>query len=144
MHVTLCELSYYEHDHAAYHICLGNPRGFVMVKRDLQEILDQNLIQIIRDGDEDEHEVNVIIPHFNIPEPVVLVYNSQRSSISPLVIRLEGLAPYESDKVIPYKYNATMLEDGKEVHIPFFSSVVNIVDVSGMTRNGRVFAYTTP
>ena len=37
-----------------------------MVKRDLQEMLDQNLIQITRDRDEDEHVVNVIVPRFNI------------------------------------------------------------------------------
>lgn len=58
-----------------------------------------------------------------------------------MVIRLVGPTLYESDKVVPYKYNATMLEDGKEVHIPSFSSVVNIVDVSGVTRSGRVFAF---
>ncbi|XP_050919124.1 uncharacterized protein LOC127136630 [Lathyrus oleraceus] len=37
-----------------------------------------------------------------------------------------------------------MLEDGKEVFIPSFSSVVNITDVSGVTRSGRVFAAATP
>lgn len=52
--------------------------------------------------------------------------------------------PYESNKVVPYKYNATVLEDGKEVHIPSFSSVVNIVDVSGMTQSDRVFAFVAP
>lgn len=44
--------------------------------------------------------------------------------------------PYESDRVIPYKYHATMLEDGKEVPIPSLSSIVNIVDVSGITQSG--------
>lgn len=29
---------------------------------------DQNLIHIMRDRDEDEHEVNVIIPRYNILE----------------------------------------------------------------------------
>lgn len=37
-----------------------------------------------------------------------------------------------------------MVEDGKEVHIPAFPYVVNIVDVSGVTRSGRVFATVTP
>lgn len=57
---------------------------------------------------------------------------------------MAGHTPYESDKVIPYKYNATMLEDGKEVPIPSISSVVSIVDVSGVTRTGRVFASAAP
>lgn len=37
-----------------------------------------------------------------------------------------------------------MLEDGKEVPIPPLSSIVNIDDVSGVTRSGRVFAYVAP
>ena len=74
-----------------------------MVRRYLQEILDQNLIQITKDRDEDEHEVNVIVPHFNIPEPVVIAYNSQKSTVSPLVICMTGPTPYEFDKVVPYK-----------------------------------------
>lgn len=46
MHATLCELSYYDHDHASCHICSRKPRGGAMVKRDLQEMLDQDLIQM--------------------------------------------------------------------------------------------------
>lgn len=63
----------------------------------------------------------------------MIAYNGQKSVISPLVIRLVGPTPYESDKVVPYNYNATMLEDGKEVPIPSFSFIVNISDVSGVT-----------
>lgn len=46
---------------------------------------------------------------------------------------------YASNKAIPYKYNAIMLGDRNEVHIPSLSSVVNIADVSGVTRSGRVY-----
>lgn len=140
MHPTLCELSYYEHDHVCCRICSRNPRGCVMVKRDLQEMLDENLIQITRDMDEDEHGMNVIVPNFNILEPVVVAYNSQKSVVSPLVIRQVDPTPYESGKVVPYKYNATMLEDGKEVIIPSLSSVVNISDIRSVTISGRVFS----
>lgn len=107
-------------------------------------MLDQNLIQITRDKDEDEHEVNVIVPHFNISKPIVIAYNSQKSSVSPLVIHLDGPTPYEFDKVVPYKYNDTMLGDGEEVLIHSFSSIVNTADVSGVSRSGRVFASATP
>ncbi|XP_050877126.1 uncharacterized protein LOC127080877 [Lathyrus oleraceus] len=103
MHGTLCELSYYENDHVSCCIWSRNPRGCSVVKRDLEEMLDGNLIQITRDRDEDEHGVNVIVPHFSIPELVMVAYNSQNSAASPLVIRLEGPAPYESNKVVPYK-----------------------------------------
>lgn len=137
MHATLCELSYYEHNHVACHICSRNPQGCVVVKSDLQEMLDQNLIQITRDRDKYEHEMNVIVPHFNIPEPVVIAYNSQKSVLFPLVIRLEGLKPYEYDKV-------TMIRGGKEVPILSLSSVVNIAYVSGVTQCGRVFTHVAP
>ncbi|XP_050888699.1 uncharacterized protein LOC127093840 [Lathyrus oleraceus] len=111
MHANLCELSYYENDHASCEVCSRDPQGCVVVKRDLQEMLDQNLIQVTRDKNEDEHEVNVIVPRFNLPEPVVIVYDGQKTAVSPLVICLEGPTPYESDKVVPYKYIATMVED---------------------------------
>ncbi|XP_050877163.1 uncharacterized protein LOC127080915 [Lathyrus oleraceus] len=130
IHATLCEQSHYEHDHVSCRISSRNPRGCAMVKRGLQGMLDENLIQITRDRDEYEYGVNVIVPHFNIPEPVVIAYNSQKHVISPLVIRLAGPTPYESDRVVPYKYNTTMLEYGKGVPVHFLSSVVNIDDKS--------------
>ncbi|XP_050909901.1 uncharacterized protein LOC127123744 [Lathyrus oleraceus] len=144
MHAALCELRYYEHDHDSCHVCSRDPRGCIVVKRDLPEMLDQNLIQVTRDRNEGEHEASVIIPRFNIPEPVVIAYNGKKYIVSLLVIRLAGRTPYESDKVIPYKYNATMVEHNKEVHIPSFSAIVNIFEVSGVTRSGQVFVVAAP
>jgi hypothetical protein len=46
---------------------------------------------------------------------------------------------YSSDKAVPYRYNVVALEDGKEVPLPS-TSVVNIADVSGLTRSGRIFS----
>ncbi|KAI5419133.1 hypothetical protein KIW84_043359 [Lathyrus oleraceus] len=37
-----------------------------------------------------------------------------------------------------------MVEDGKEVLIPTFPSVMNIADVSGVTRSGRIFVVVVP
>ena len=65
-----------------------------------------------------------------------ITYDSRKSSVTSLVICLPGPVPYQSEKAIPYKYNATMMEDGKEVPLP---SVVNITDISRVTRSGRVF-----
>lgn len=67
MHATLSRLSYYEHDHVSCQVCSGDPRGCFFVKRDLQEMLNQNLIQVTRDRNEDEHEVNFILLRFNLP-----------------------------------------------------------------------------
>lgn len=71
-------------------------------------------------------------------------YNNQSYAISPLVIHLESPTLHESDRVVSYKYSATMLEDGKEVLISYLSSIVNIVDASGVTRSGQVFASMAP
>lgn len=45
--------------------------------------------------------MNVIVPHLNIPEPVVIAYNSQKFVVSPFVIHFAGPTPYESDRVVP-------------------------------------------
>lgn len=114
------------------------------MKRDLQEMLDKNLIQVTRDRNEDEHEVNVIVPRFNLPEPVVIAYDSHKIVLSPLFNHLAGLTPYKSDKAMPYKYNAIIVKDDKKVPIPVLSSVENIADVSGLTQSGRVFVIAAP
>src|SRR3954464_6679002 len=99
-------------------------------------MIDQRLIEILRDRDEDD--VNVIEPCFEIPECVEIGYYG-KASVEPLVICLPGSIPYSSDKAVPYRYNTTMLESGKEVEIKPLSSVENITDVSRVTRSGRVF-----
>src|SRR3954465_6685563 len=85
-----------------------------------------------------DQRVNVIEPCFEIPECVEIGYYG-KAVVEPLVICLPGFVPYSSDKAIPYRYNATMLEAGKEVEIKPLSSIENIADVSRVTRSGRVF-----
>lgn len=93
------------------------------------------------------NDVNVIVPVFNTPEWVVIQYSSNKNdskSVSPLVIRLAGPVPYSSYKVVPYKYNATMIENGKEVPLPAANSVVSIAYVVKVTRSGRMFGHVSP
>ena len=85
----------------------------MIVKRDIQKLMDENVIQIQQSRDIDD--VNVIVPVFKTPERVVIQFDSSNNSnvnrsVSPLVIRLAGPVPYASDKVVPYQYNATMVE----------------------------------
>ncbi|KAI5412581.1 hypothetical protein KIW84_057300 [Lathyrus oleraceus] len=108
MHRLLCGYSHYEHDHDNCRICTVYERGYRQVRKDIQEMLDQGVIEILQNCDEDK--VNVISPVFRFPEPVV-----------------------------PYRYNAVALEDGKEVPLPS-TSITSISDVSGLIRGGRVFS----
>ncbi|KAI5436089.1 hypothetical protein KIW84_022510 [Lathyrus oleraceus] len=125
-----------------------NPRGCDMVKRDIQRMMDEGMIQIVQSHHADD-DVNVIVPVFKQQERLAIQYDSSNiknvsGSISPLVIRLAGPVPYSSDKVVPYQYNATMIENGQEVSLPTTSSVVSIADVTKMTRSGRVFGPVFP
>ena len=74
----------------------------------------------------------------------MIAYDGHKIFVSPLVIHMAGPTPYESDKAMPYKYNNTMVEDGKELPIPTSQSVANIADVSGVTQSGRIFVVAAP
>ncbi|KAI5418509.1 hypothetical protein KIW84_042946 [Lathyrus oleraceus] len=146
LHRLLCDYSHMEHDHDKCRICSVNRLGCRQVRRELQELLDDGTIEILqnRNVDEDELEVNVISPVFKIPEPVVIRYDGSKQKVSPtLIIKPAGPVPYSSDKAVPFRYNPVVVEDGKEVPLPS-SSVVNIADVSGLTRSGRVFSPPKP
>ena len=86
-----------------------------------------------------EEGVNAIVPCFGAPAHLEVEYHG-KPAITPLVISFPGPIPYKSDKVVPYKYNATILEDGVEVPIQPMPDVGNIAKNSRVTRSGRVFA----
>ncbi|XP_050897690.1 uncharacterized protein LOC127104546 [Lathyrus oleraceus] len=52
--------------------------------------------------------------------------------------------PYEYDKVVPYKYDATMIKDGQKVPLSATYLVVRIADIFTVTRSGRVFIPVFP
>lgn len=139
IHYVLCAHHLFQHDHQNCSVCSVNARGCKKVQDDLQEVLDQGLIQVSRKINppvSQEREVNVIIPCFNIPEPVEIAYHPRE----PVVIYPPGPMPYTSDKEVPYRYAATIIENGKEVEIETLASVTNIAGNGRMTRSGRVFA----
>ncbi|KAI5384904.1 hypothetical protein KIW84_071767 [Lathyrus oleraceus] len=97
----------------------------------------------------DIDDVNVIVPVFKTPERVVIQFDSSSSnninrSVSPLVIRLVVLVPYTSDKVMPYQYNSTMMENGQESSLLVADSMVNLADIVKVTRSGRVSSQVFP
>ena len=142
MHKDVCFVSECENNHDGCAVCSVNPRGCKVVKRDIQRLMDEGMIQIVQSHHVDD-DVNVIVPVLRQQERLVIQYDSSNSnnqrSISSLVIRLAGPVPYSSDKAVPYQYNDTMMKDGQEVSLPTNSSVVRIADVTKVTRSGRVF-----
>ncbi|KAI5440099.1 hypothetical protein KIW84_025451 [Lathyrus oleraceus] len=117
MHKTPCTISDCEHDHADCAICSINPRGCPIVKRDIQKLMDENVIQIQQSRDIDN--VNVIILVFTTPERVVIQFDSSNS-------------------------NSVNRSNGQEVSFPMTNFVVNIVDIAKMIRSGRVFGPIFP
>ncbi|GAU10143.1 hypothetical protein TSUD_418590, partial [Trifolium subterraneum] len=148
MHINLCNLAFFQHNHAACAICPRNPRGCQRVRDDIQGMLDRRELTITYKRNENDvsgdDDVFVITPEFSIPKPVEVTFNSQNSVVTPLVICPPGPIPYTSNKAIPYKYNATMIEDGREVPIPPLPSAVNIAEVSRVTRSGRLVPAVSP
>ncbi|KAI5427738.1 hypothetical protein KIW84_032954 [Lathyrus oleraceus] len=126
-----------------------NLRGCKIVKRDIQQLMDEGMIQIVQTRHV-ENDVNVIVKIFKQPERLVIQYDNSNSnnvnnrSIPSLFIRLVGPVPYSFDKVVSYQYNATMIEGGQEIPLPTTRSVVSIADVTKATRSGRVFGPVFP
>ena len=78
MHKTLCMISNCEHNHDGCAICSVNPRGCSVVKRDVQKLMDENVIQIQQMRDIDD--VNVIVLVFKTSERVVIQFDSSSSN----------------------------------------------------------------
>ncbi|KAI5407263.1 hypothetical protein KIW84_053498 [Lathyrus oleraceus] len=105
--------------------------------KDLLEALDLVMAQATNTG---WSKLGSYTHVFRIPEPIVVRYDGSKKKVSPsIIIKPAGPVPYSSDRVVPYRYNAVALEDGKEVSLPT-TSVVSISDVNGVTRSGRVFS----
>lgn len=138
MHVKLCKVGLFEDDRIDFQLCEQNPEGCMLVKKDIQGLMDQGILQVSSKHKKDE--VIVIVSQFDILKPLKINYQCKESVVTPLIIFLPGLIMYESDKVIPWRCNATMLEDGKKVMIEAARSIENIADVNGMTRSGRMFS----
>ena len=136
-HKTLSELAYFGpkcHKYKRCNTCRRNPQGCPRVRNDIQGLLDRRIITVLRDRGEDE--VFTIVPQIKDLEPTEISYDSKKTTATPLVIYKLGPVSYESNRVVPYKYGATMIDDGKEVPLP---SIINITGISRVTGSGRVF-----
>ncbi|GAU40248.1 hypothetical protein TSUD_219590 [Trifolium subterraneum] len=138
IHSKMCEAKLFSHDHATCEECLKNPQGCSRVQEDIQRLMDKGeLVVTKKSGD-----VCVIVPEFNVSDRLEMIYNSGEPTVTPLVICLPGPMPYTSMRAVPYRYDATMLQDGVETPIPSLISVDNIADNSKILRSGRILPGT--
>jgi hypothetical protein len=110
------------------------------VQHDIQGLIDSGELVVTKKVE----DVCVIIPEFHDADRLEMIYNSGESTVRPLVIRPPGPMPYTSERAIPYRYEATIVQDGGEVPIPPLLSFVNITDNSRILRSGRVLQNIVP
>ncbi|GAU10494.1 hypothetical protein TSUD_421910 [Trifolium subterraneum] len=134
IHSKMFEAKLFSHDHATCEECLKNPQGCSRVQEDIQRLMDKGELVVTRKSE----DVCVIVPEFNVSDRLEMIYNSGEPTVTPLVICLPGPMPYTSLRAVPYRYDATMLQDGVETPIPPLISVDNIADNSKILRSGRI------
>ncbi|GAU43337.1 hypothetical protein TSUD_398820 [Trifolium subterraneum] len=134
IHSRMCEAKLFSHDHVTCEKCLKNPQGCSRVQEDIQRLMDKGELVVTKKSE----DVYVIVPEFNVSNRLEMIYNSGEPTVSPLLICLPGPMPYTSLRAVPYRYDATMLQDGVETPIPPLISVDNIADNSKILRSGRI------
>ncbi|XP_058741175.1 uncharacterized protein LOC131613532 [Vicia villosa] len=137
LHIRLCRLAFFQHDHNACRVYSVNPRGCRQVRREIQKMLDERTLHLTYERDDN---FNMVTAEFPIPEVVEISYDSQNMAAIPLTIQMPKPFPYNSSTIVPWRYGATIITGKEEVKPELESTIVNIADVSCMTQSGRLFA----
>ncbi|XP_050916569.1 uncharacterized protein LOC127131696 [Lathyrus oleraceus] len=148
LHAKLVGASLIDAYHNNCEECALYPRGCKVVRTDIQNLMDQGVLQVC--GPATNEEISVIEPFFNLQESVEITY--QRKYVvhpSPMVVCMPTPFPFESTKVVPWKYDITVVDgvvdgDPKEVECEkslenVDANITNIADTSRMTRSGRIY-----
>ncbi|XP_050890365.1 uncharacterized protein LOC127095765 [Lathyrus oleraceus] len=147
-HARLVEAGLVNVDHDNCEECATRPRGCQVVRDNIQNLMDKGVLQI--SSAVKNEDVLVIEPCFNLAEPIEIPYYSGgvvpvNSKSSPVEICMPTPFPYESTKVVPWKYEITVVDkvvDGSsdaEVTEAVSEDVTNIAGMSRMTRSGRIY-----
>ncbi|XP_050890018.1 uncharacterized protein LOC127095358 [Lathyrus oleraceus] len=147
-HARLVEAGLVNVDHDNCEECATYPKGCQVVRDNIQDLMDKGVLQI--SSAVKNEDVLVIEPCFNLPEPVEIPYYSGgvvpvNSKPSPVEICMPTPFPYESTKVVPWKYEITAVDkvvegsSDAEVTEAVSEDVTNIAGMSRMTRSGRVY-----
>ncbi|XP_050916200.1 uncharacterized protein LOC127131320 [Lathyrus oleraceus] len=147
-HARLVEAGLIDVCHDNYEECATHPRGCQIVRDNIQDLMKKGVLKISSVAKNED--VSVIEPCFNLPGPVEISYYSRKvvsvnSHLSPVVICMPTLFPYERTKVVPWKYDITVVDkivEGSKyggVSEIVNKDVTNIAGMSRMTRNGRIY-----
>lgn len=136
IHIKMCEMILFNHDHEACDICSVNPRGCIQVQNDVQGLLDRKELIVTRKNK--DKDVCVITPVFRTREPLVIMLSQAKPTSTPLVICSPEQIPYTSQRTIPYNYEYAIIEDGKKIPLDLPIPVDNIAESSQILRSGRI------
>lgn len=116
IHVKMCKASMFSHDHDNCEVCYVDPSGCVQIQNDVQGLMDRGELVVTRE----DKSICVVIPVFKDnakPTGVVtpVFKDNVKPAVTPLVICVPRPKPYFSKNAIPYNYDPTSIEDGKEI-----------------------------
>ncbi|XP_050897476.1 uncharacterized protein LOC127104330 [Lathyrus oleraceus] len=166
-HAKLVEAGLLKNYHKSCEECIIGPKGCEMVRKDIQELINQGVLQV--SNRMKKNEVEVIEPIFNLPElstttPIFnipdLVFNIPDSTIvqpifnipesvepifnipNPVVVQRPISFPFENTKAVPWKYDMVVVNQRSEKlgHKEGLNiASTNIAVGSRMTRSGRIY-----
>ncbi|XP_050877865.1 uncharacterized protein LOC127081679 [Lathyrus oleraceus] len=123
-------------------------RGCQVVQHNIQDFMNKGVLHI--SNVTKNEDVLAIEPCFNLPKPYEIPYYSSgvfptNSHQSPVEICMPTPFPYESTKVVPWKYEITtvdkIVEGSKDVEVikVVNEDVTNIAGMSRMTHSGQIY-----
>ncbi|XP_050908943.1 uncharacterized protein LOC127122688 [Lathyrus oleraceus] len=147
-HARLVESGLINDSHENCEECATYPRGCQVVRDNIQDLMNKGVLQI--SSVTKNEDALVIEPCFNLPEPVEIPYYSggvvpTNSHLLPAEICMPMPFPYESTKVVPWKYEITAMDkvaEGSayvEVTEAVSEDVTNTAGMNRMTRRGRIY-----
>ncbi|XP_027905805.1 uncharacterized protein LOC114165360 [Vigna unguiculata] len=120
----------------------------VEFKLELQKLVDKHFLQVFH-GKKDEEVLVQTDEQSNLTTPESLVIHFTRPAPSfmeqgrqSIVIKTPYSFPYESDRVVPWKYGVHELGEGQQVENTYVHEgpiIENISGLGGITRSGRFF-----
>jgi hypothetical protein len=129
----------FEEMHSSCEICSTNPANCQKMKKCLQELMNQGLVQI----GYSKGCADVTVLESQGPTPIEIPYENKEVQIpekrvDPIVFHVPTPFPFESTKKVPWNYLPIVSVGGKPI-TNIEPAIVNIAGLGGITRSGRIF-----